>query len=98
MKTHKQLMQQALSDPEVKTLYDEYTPEFELLESMLQARKNAHLTQLDIAKRMNTKASAITRLESSLTSGKVSPSLATLKRYAAAVDGHLEVRIVPNEG
>ena len=45
---------------------------------------------------MGTKPPAITRLESSLTSGKHSPSLATLKKYAQALGYHLEIRLVQN--
>ena len=63
---------------------------------MLLARENSGLSQAEIASRMGTKAPAITRLESSLTSGKHSPSLATLKKYAEAVDCHLEIKLVHN--
>ena len=72
------------------------TPEFSLLRGMLLARENSGLSQAEIASRMGTKAPAITRLESSLTSGKHSPSLATLKKYAEAVDCHLEIKLVHN--
>jgi len=60
----------------------------------LRARQNAGLSQADIAARMGTKAPAITRLESSLTSGRHSPSIATLKKYAEAVNCHLEIKLV----
>jgi len=68
--------------------------EFDLLREMLKARQNAGLSQADIAERMGTKPPAITRLESSLTSGRHSPSIATLKKYAEAVDCHLEIKLV----
>jgi len=64
------------------------------LREMLRARQNAGLSQADIADRMGTKAPAITRLESSLTSGRHSPSIATLKKYAEAVNCHLEIKLV----
>jgi transcriptional regulator with XRE-family HTH domain len=63
---------------------------------MLLARENSGLSQAEIASRMGTKAPAITRLEASLTSGKHSPSLATLKKYAEAVNCHLEIKLVHN--
>jgi len=47
-----------------------------------------------LAERMGTKPPAVTRLESSLSSGKHSPSLATLRKYAEAVGCRLEVRLV----
>ena len=66
----------------------------ELLESDIAARKAAGLTQAQIAERMGTKAPAVARLESSLASGKHSPSLDTLRKYAAAVGKRLEVHLV----
>jgi transcriptional regulator with XRE-family HTH domain len=63
---------------------------------MLLARENSGLSQAEIALRMGTKAPSITRLESSLTSGKHSPSLATLKKYAEAVNCHIEIKLVHN--
>ena len=79
----------------MKAEYDALQPEFTLLKSMLKARQEAGLSQAEIAKRMGTKAPAITRLESSLISGKHSPSLATLKKYAEAVGCHLEIELAP---
>jgi len=61
---------------------------------MLKARNDAGLSQADVAARMGTKPPAITRLESSLTSGRHSPSIATLKKYAEAVGCHLEIKFV----
>jgi len=94
--SHANLKNKALQRQVVKTEYDELETEFTLLRDLLKARQNAHLSQADVAERMGTKAPAITRLESSLTSGKHSPSIATLKKYAEAVGCHLEVRIVAN--
>ena len=91
---HDDLKQAALQKPEVRAAYDALGPEFEVLRQMLQARRDAGLTQAEVAERMGTKAPAITRLESSLSSGKHSPSLATLTKYAAAVGCRLEVRLV----
>ena len=91
---HDELKRIALEHPEVRAAYDVLGPEFEVLRQMLRARKDAGLTQAEVAERMGTKPPAVTRLESSLSSGKHSPSLATLRKYAAAVGCHLEVRLV----
>ncbi|RTZ71309.1 MAG: hypothetical protein DSZ00_10840 [Gammaproteobacteria bacterium] len=45
---------------------------------------------------MGTQAPAVTRLESSLTSGKHSPSISTLKKYAEALGCRLEIKLVAN--
>ncbi|MDX8414444.1 MAG: helix-turn-helix transcriptional regulator [Mariprofundales bacterium] len=91
---HKLLKEKALDNECVRKEYESLSPEFHLLHDMLKARQDAGLSQADIAKRMGTKAPAITRLESALTSGKHSPSIATLKRYAEAVNRHLEIKLV----
>ncbi len=92
--SHNQLKEKALKKRSVREEYEALEPEFNLLREMLKARKDAGLSQADIAERMGTKAPAITRLESSLMSGRHSPSIATLKKYAEAVGCHLEIKFV----
>ena len=91
---HDELKRTALQRPDVRAAYDALRPEFDVLREMLQARRTAGLTQSQVAERMGTKPPAVTRLESSLSSGKHSPSLATLRKYAAAVGCRLEVRLI----
>jgi len=90
---HKQLKQKALSRKEVKKEYDEMSVEFNLLKQLLAARKKAGLTQADVAEKIGTKATAITRLETSLASGAHSPSLATIEKYARALGCHLSIKL-----
>ena len=93
---HSKLKEKALKRKNVKDAYKVLEPEFSLLHEILKARQNAGLSQAEIAERMGTKAPAVTRLESSLNSGKHSPSIATLKKYADALDCHLEIKLVAN--
>lgn len=92
--THEELKKKALGRAEVRQEYEELETEFELLRRMLQARKQAGLTQEEVAERMGTKRSAVARLESTLASGKHSPSVATLQKYAKAVGSKLDIRFV----
>ena len=94
--THKALKEKALKNVEVQKAYESLELEFGLLSEMLVARKNAGLNQTEVAQKMGTKQEAITRLESALSSGVHSPSLATLKNYASAVGCHLDIRLVAN--
>jgi transcriptional regulator with XRE-family HTH domain len=94
--THSDLKEKALKRKNVKAEYEALEPEFILLRELLDARQKAGLSQAEIAERMGTKAPAITRLESSLSSGKHSPSISTIKRYADALNCHLEIKIVSN--
>ncbi len=93
---HSELKDRALQRADVKKEYDELGLEFSLLQGLIRARQKAGLSQAEVAERMGTKPPAVTRLESSLSSGKHSPSLATLKKYADALDCHLEVKVVAN--
>ncbi len=86
--------EQLLSNPAVKADYDANITKYAILDEILSARREAGLTQAQVAERMGTKASAVARLESALVSGKHSPSIETLRKYAAAVGKRLEVRLV----
>ena len=95
MLTHQQMVRKMLNEPAVKEAVDELNrTEFLILDEILAARKEAGLTQAEVAKRMGTKPPAVARLESALASGKHSPSLNTLRKYAAALGKRLEVHLV----
>jgi ribosome-binding protein aMBF1 (putative translation factor) len=78
----------------VKKAYEALEEEYTALHTMLDARLAAGLTQADVAKRMGTTVSAVSRLEASLRSEKHSPSYATLKKYAHACGKKLLVQMV----
>lgn len=93
--THEQMVSKMLKNPAVRAEYERLNrEEFAILDEILAARREAGLTQAQIAERMGTKAPAIARLESALASGKHSPSLSTLRKYAAALGKRLEVHLV----
>jgi len=68
--------------------------EYGVVAQLLKARTRAGLTQDDVAERMGTTKSAVSRLEGS---GKHTPSLATLRKYAHAVGCELQVKLVPQK-
>ncbi|WP_342611720.1 helix-turn-helix transcriptional regulator [Burkholderia ambifaria] len=85
MATYKELRERALSNPDVRAEYERLNrEELALLDVMLAARRDAGLSQADVAERMGTKAPAVTRLERALATGQHSPSIDTLRKYAAA--------------
>jgi len=93
--THEQMVAKMLEDPEVRAEYERLNrEEFALLDEMLAARREAGLTQAQVAERMGTKAPAVARLENTLASDKHSPSLDTLRKYAAALGKRVEVHLV----
>ena len=74
--------------------WDALEEEYAALEALLNARKTAGLTQQELANRMGTTKSAVSRLESSLRNEKHSPSFATLRKYAHACGKKLVVQLV----
>ena len=95
MLTHEELKAKLLSDPAVKAEYERIErEEMPMLDAILAARKEAGLTQAQVAERMGTKATAVARLEAALVSGKHSPSISTLRKYANALGKQLDVRFL----
>lgn len=92
--THDEMAAEWMNDPAFKAEYNAIAEEFELLDELLAARKNAGLTQAQVAERMGTKATAITRMESNLATGQSGPSYATLKKFARATGKKLQIRFV----
>jgi transcriptional regulator with XRE-family HTH domain len=93
MMTHKELVKKMLEAPAVKAEHDAQAEEFALLDELLKARRRAGLTQAEVAARMGTKTPAVARLEAGGGSRQHSPSVTTLRKYAAAVGCRLEIRL-----
>ena len=87
-------LDEAMQRPGFKAAWNELSEEYETLNALLHARKEAGLTQEEVAARMGTTKSAISRLEASLRSDKGSPSFATLRKYAHACGKRLVVQMV----
>lgn len=95
MKTHDQLIRELMARPEVKAEVERIErEEGYLLDALLGARREAGLTQATLAQRMGTLPPAVARLERSLATGKHSPSLSTLRKYAKACGKKLVVDLV----
>ena len=95
MLTYKEFKAKALQDPAVRAEYERLErEEGPMLDAILAARREAGLTQAQVAERMGTKAPAVARLEAALISGTPSPSLATLRKYAAALGKRVQVQLV----
>jgi DNA-binding XRE family transcriptional regulator len=94
MRTHDQVVSKLLRRPGVKREVERIErEEGELLDQLLKARHEAGLTQAQVAERMGTQPPSIARLERLLATGKHSPSLATLRKYAPACGRELVLKI-----
>lgn len=91
---HAEFLATAKKRPGFTEAYDALALEYAVANQMLTARAKAGLTQDAVAERMGTTKSAISRLEGA---GRHAPSLATLKKYAAAVGCDLQVMFVPQK-
>lgn len=94
MESHTEFKKRMLADPESRAEYDRLDPEFALLDELLNARQQAGVSQAEIARRMGTKPSAVSRLLAGVASDKHSPSIATLRKYADACGLRLEIHLV----
>ena len=84
----------AMERPGFKAAWDSLEEEYAALSEVLMARKQAGLTQDEVAARMGTTKSAVSRLEASLRNERGSPSFATLRKYAHACGKRLVIKLV----
>jgi len=89
MRSFKAFKKQLLKDPKFKKAYDDLGPEFELVEMLIKKRLQQNMTQAQLAKKIGTKQSAISRLEQ----GSYNPSLNFLKKVSEALNAKLQVSI-----
>lgn len=93
-KVNAEIEKRVLSDPESKALYERKKREIELAILMRTKREKVNISQEEIAKRMHTTRTAISRLES-IGSGRHSLSIDTLFKYAQALGYVVKINLVP---
>ncbi len=81
-------LNESLKNPKIKAEYDKLQPEFAMIQAVIDARVKKGVTQEELAQKIGTKQSVISRLES----GRANPSVAFLKKLAQALNSHLEIR------
>ena len=79
--------------PDFRRVSDEFDVEYEVARQMQMARTQAGLTQADLARRMHTTQSVVSRIESG-----VNVSIETLARFAEACGSRLQVQMVRETG
>ncbi|KAA3657074.1 MAG: XRE family transcriptional regulator [Calditrichaeota bacterium] len=92
--TFKQFREKALLDSDVKKEYDSLSAAYELRKNLIRLRKQAGLTQEELAVRLNTRKSNISRLEN--VHSKISPKLSTIEQYVKAIGYDIEIKFVPH--
>ncbi len=70
-----EMKEDMLKDEEFKIEYEKLKPRYEAIEQIIRARKEQNMTQAELAKRVGTQKSNISRLES----GNYNPSITSPK-------------------
>lgn len=78
-----------LKTPKNRAAYDALGPEFDLTRQLIAARAASGLSQAQVAERMGTRQSEVSRIESA----RQNISIAKLARYAQAVGAKLDIRL-----
>jgi len=88
-KTYKQFKRELLKDKRIRCAYESLGPEFAVIEMIIRKRIKRGLSQKELAKKIGTKQSAISRLES----GTYNPSLSFLQKVSEALDAKLKISL-----
>ncbi len=84
-----EIHERLMKDKEFKNEYDRLQPRYDLIAQIINARHEQKITQAEMAERMGTKKSNISRFES----GSYNPSLDFLVRAAASLGKKIEFSI-----
>ncbi len=91
--TFKGFKTKALANPQVREEYESLATAYGLRKNLIKLRKEAGLTQEELAEKLHTKKSNISRLEN--VNSKISPKLSTIEEYAKAIGYKLKIEFVP---
>ena len=80
-------LERRLKDPTFKKAYDELETEFTIIQTLIDARKEKHLTQKELSIRTGVHQADISRIEK----GVANPTLKLLQKLAKGMD--MELRI-----
>ena len=86
---HDEVKKILLEDPETRIEYEKLRPRYEAISLLLKARKEQNITQEELAKRIGTQKSNISRFEN----GSCNPSLDFLAKAAQALGKELRIEL-----
>ena len=92
-KTFREVLNEQLKDPEFKAEWDATEAEYQIIKSMLEARRRKAITQSQLSEITGIAQADISRIEN----GNANPSIQTLQRLAAGLGMRLKVEFVPIE-
>ena len=90
MSEYSEFKQELLKNHLVKAEYDALGPEYDIIQAMIDARKEQNLTQKELSLRTGITQADISRIEN----GSRNPSLNMLKRLAKGLGMRLRVEFI----
>lgn len=90
MSSYKEFFNEQLKDDEIRKEYELLEPEFEVVRTIIQARKEKGITQKQLSEITGIAQGDISKIEN----GNANPSIKTLKRIAAGMGKKLEIRFI----
>jgi DNA-binding XRE family transcriptional regulator len=85
-------LDEQLADPEFRARFEAASQAWDVALQLAALRRSRGLTQAEVAQRLGTKQQNISRLENPAYTGH---SLTMIRRYVEALDGVLEIRVLP---
>lgn len=92
MSNYRVYKEKALQNPEVKTEYDALQAEYDIIQSLIDARANQNITQKELSLKTGIPQADISRIEN----GTRNPSLSTLKKLAQGLGMQLRLEFIPD--
>jgi len=89
MKKYSGYKQKLLSDKVIKREYENLSPQFEVVRAIIKKRLQKGMSQKELAHKMGTRQSAVSRFES----GSYNPSLSFLQRITEALDANIKITV-----
>lgn len=91
MSSYKEYKNKALTIPEVRNEYEALQPEYDIIQTLINARASQNITQKELSNRTGITQADISRIEN----GTRNPSLDMVKRLATGLGMRLKLEFVP---
>lgn len=91
MSSYERFREEQLRDSDVRAEYDALEPEFNIIQAMIDARKQQNMTQKELSERTGITQADISRIEN----GTRNPSINMVKRLAKGLGMQLKLELIP---
>lgn len=93
MSSYERFREEQLRDSDVRAEYDALEPEFNIIQAMIDARKQQNMTQKELSERTGITQADISRIEN----GTRNPSINMVKRLAKGLGMQLKLELIPQK-